>query len=94
MSVYNIHGHYGTKTCQIVDIDDTRYRLQLVDDFCRFGGFNDADIAAGKTGCAYVDPSGGPFMSVGGSLNAYHKKLPDKPITKIERNDEGIFLHV
>ena len=94
MSVYNIYGHYGKVTCQITEIDDSRFRLQLVDDFCRFGGFSDADIAAGKTGYSFVDPSGGPFISVGSSLNAFHKTLPDKPITKIERNDEGIILHV
>jgi hypothetical protein len=94
MSAYNIYGRYGKRTCVVSDIDESRYRLQIDEDFCRFGGFNDKDTASGASGYSFVDPSGGPFVSVGSPLNSLHAELPAKRITKIESTDEGIILHV
>ena len=94
MSTHRIKGHYGTVTSQITKIDDNRYRLQTESGFCRFGGFSDELAEAGRTGYSFVDPAGGPFISVGHPLNELHAELPNKRITKIESNEEGIILHV
>ena len=94
MSTCKFKGHYGSVTSQLTKIDDNRYRLQTESGFCRFGGFSDEHVAAGREGFSFVDPAGGPFISVGHPLKELHAELPDSRITKITTEDEGIILHV
>lgn len=49
----------------------------------RFGGHPDLE---------FVDPSGGPFISVGTSLREYHSNLPDKKIDSIKKIDTFLVI--
>ena len=41
----------------------------------------------------FVDPAGGPFISVGSKLSSYHKDLPNKSIVRID-SGEGIKFYI
>lgn len=62
---------------------ETRWKLLTLDGWCRYG------LVENSTSLAFVDPSGGPFISLGDKLSLLHRKLPPVTITKIE-NEEGI----
>ncbi len=92
MSVVNIKGRYGTVTCQLTQIDESRWRLQTESGFCRFGMFPESE--EGRVGLSFCDPSGGPFIALGSTLSDFDKRLPEKMVTGIHSTEEGIVLAV
>jgi len=88
-----IKGHYGTHTVTATKVSDGVYRLALVDDFYRCGGFSEG--AKGVEGLSFIDPAGGPFISHGSVANEYHPNLPNLKIKKLEsRMDGGLTMHL
>jgi hypothetical protein len=86
-----IKGHYGTHTVTAIKISDGVYRLALVNNSCRFGGFADGI----SEGLSFIDPSGGPLIAHGSSAREYHADLPNLKIKKLEsRMDEGLTMHL
>jgi hypothetical protein len=81
-----IKGHYGTVTCHVTELSPLRYRLELVNNICRFGGMVDK--------LSFVDPSGGPMIHVEDSLRSFHRDLPDRKIVAISRDDVGLVLEL
>lgn len=58
----------------------TNWVLSIKDEFFRTGGFSEGDD---RKGLSFVDPSGGPFISVDSFLSEYSKDLPGCLITQI-----------
>jgi len=88
-----IKGHYGTHTVTAIKVSDGVYRLALVDNHCRFGGF--AEDVKGVEGLSFIDPSGGPLIAHGSSAREYHADLPNLKIKKLEsRMDGGLTMHL
>lgn len=88
-----IKGHYGTHTVTAIKILDGVYRLKMVDDFYRCGGFS--EDTKGVEGLSFIDPSGGPFIGHGSVANKYHPDLPNLRIKKLEgRMDGGLTMHL
>jgi len=86
---FDIVGRYG-HSCTISKITSKRYRVLIHARHYRCGGFAESDE---REGLSFIDPSGGPFISVDTPLNEYHYKLPKKMIKKItNRLDEGLTL--
>ena len=86
-----IKGHYGTHTVTAIEVSDGVYRLMLVENSCRFGGFTD-DISGGLS---FIDPSGGPFISHGSIAREYHSDLPNLKIKGLfHRMDGGLVMHL
>lgn len=77
-----IKGHYGTRTAIACLIGD-EVHVALTSEYFRFGSNTDGSLR-------FVDPSGGPFMSVGAPMSEYHRQLPNRPIKSIDRR--GIFV--
>ena len=91
MDEIKIKGHYGTHTVTAIKVLDGVYRLALVNNSCRFGGF--ADGISG--GLSFIDPSGGPFIAHGSLASQYHADLPNLKIKKLEsRMDFGLTMHL
>ncbi len=86
-----IKGHYGTHTVTAIKVSDGVYRLALVNNSCRFGGFADGI----SEGLSFIDPSGGPLIAHGSLASQYHVDLPNLKIKKLEsRMDEGLTMHL
>ena len=86
-----INGHYGTHTVTAIKVLDGVYRLALVNNSCRFGGFADGI----SEGLSFIDPSGGPFIAHGSLASQYHADLPNLKIKKLEsRMDFGLTMHL
>ena len=86
-----INGHYGTHTVTAIKVLDGVYRLALVNNSCRFGGFADGI----SEGLSFIDPSGGPLIAHGSLASQYHADLPNLKIKKLEsRMDFGLTMHL
>jgi hypothetical protein len=86
-----INGHNGTHTITAIKVLDGVYRLALVNNSCRFGGFADGI----SEGLSFIDPSGGPFIAHGSLASQYHADLPNLKIKKLEsRMDFGLTMHL
>jgi hypothetical protein len=86
-----INGHYGTHTVTAIKVLDGVYRLALVNNSCRFGGFADGI----SEGLSFIDPSGGPFIAHGSLASQYHTDLPNLKIKKLEsKMDFGLTMHL
>lgn len=86
-----IKGHYGTHTVTAVQVSSEVYRLMLVENSCRFGGFADGI----SEGFSFIDPSGGPLIAHGSLASQYHTDLPNLKIKKLEsRMDYGLTMHL
>jgi len=86
-----IKGHYGTHTVTAIEVLDGVYRLALVNNSCRFGGFADGI----SEGLSFIDPSGGPLIAQGSIAREYHPDLPNLRIKKLEsRMDGGLTMHL
>jgi hypothetical protein len=73
---FRILGRYG-HSCTLTKLKLKKYLLTIVGPNFRVGSNED------QTEIDYIDPSGGPFISVGTSLRELHPRLPDKKITAI-----------
>lgn len=74
-------------------MDEHQFLFETENGFFRMGGF--ADSEPDREGLSFVDPSGGPFIGVGASLNEYHRELPDRKIIKIHhKHDTGIIIEI
>ena len=80
---FKIMGRYG-HSCTLTKLKPKKYLISFVNPVARFG--------SDENGISFVDPSGGPFISVGTSLREYHPKLPNKKIVSIERNDKLLII--
>ena len=86
-----IKGHNGTHTVTAIKVSDGVYRLMLVENSCRFGGFADGI----SEGLSFIDPSGGPFIAHGSLASQYHADLPNLKIKKLDsRMDFGLTMHL
>jgi hypothetical protein len=86
-----IKGHYGTHTVTAIKVSDGVYRLALVNNSWRFGGFADGI----SEGLSFIDPSGGPFIAQGSIAREYHPDLPNLKIKKLESQmDGGLTMHL
>lgn len=85
-TVTHIIGRYGKVSCQLTKIDDNRYRFSSEDGFFRFGGFPEN---SDRVGCSFVDPAGGPFISVDDFLSDFHPNLPKRKIVEIRNTMDG-----
>ena len=85
-----IKGHYGTHTVTAIKILDGVYRLKMVEDFYRCGGFS--EDTKGVEGLSFIDPSGGPFIGHGSVATRYHPDLPNLKIKKLEGRDGKLFM--
>ncbi len=83
MKQVDIFGRYGKCSCSLTKLKQRSYLLTTYGEFTRYGGNDDELI--------YVDPEGGPFISVGTPLKKIHSELPDKKIVSIE-NKEGMTI--
>lgn len=84
---HQIKGRYGI-SCILRQESRNRWALRIKSGMCRFGGSADAESLG------FVDPSGGPFIALGETLNRYHRDLPAVKITKIVHAiGRGIILH-
>ena len=92
MKSFDIVGRYG-HSCSFVKYTGSSYKLHIHGNYpYRCGGFAADDE---REGLSFVDPAGGPFISVNTPLNEYHNKLPKKKIVSItHRLDEGIVITV
>jgi len=79
---FKIIGRYG-HSCTLTKLKPKKYLISFVSPIISFGGVPQIE---------FVDPSGGPFISVGTSLRGYHPKLPDKKIVSIDRNDSLLII--
>jgi hypothetical protein len=79
---FKIIGRYG-HSCTLTKLKPKKYLISFVNPIISFGGAPQIE---------FVDPSGGPFISVGTSLQEYHPKLPDKKIVSIERNENLLII--
>lgn len=73
---FKIFGRSG-HSCTLTKLNRKRYLLSFVLPYIRCGYGEDTETIE------YVDPSGGPFISVDTSLKEYNTKLPDKKISSI-----------
>jgi|688.fasta_scaffold413380_2 hypothetical protein len=73
---FKIIGRNG-HSCTLTKLKPKKYLLSFVHASVRWGYKEDS------TEIDFVDPSGGPFISVGTSLRDLHPKLPDKEIVSI-----------
>lgn len=88
-TVFDIVGRYGY-SCTISKVTSKRYSVLITSRYFRCGGFAETDE---REGLSFIDPSGGPFISVDTFLNEYHYKLPKRKIKEITNNlDEGIVI--
>lgn len=78
---FKIIGRYG-HSCTLTKLKPKKYLISFVQPVIRYGFSEDQNTLS------FIDPSGGPFISVGTSLKEYNSKLPDKPIISIVRDDE------
>lgn len=86
-----INGRNGTHTVTAVQVSSEVYRLMLVENSCRFGGFADGI----SEGFSFIDPSGGPLIAHGSLASQYHADLPNLKIKKLEsRMDYGLTMHL
>ena len=84
---YQIKGRYGI-SCTLKQESRNRWKLRVKSGMCRFGMTPDHESLS------FVDPEGGPFISLGDSLNRYLRDLPKVTITKIvHAKGSGIMLH-
>lgn len=84
---FKIIGRNG-HSCTLTKLKPKKYLVSFTNPVFRLGFDEDPYTLS------YIDPSGGPFISVGSSLREYHPKLPDKKITAITRDKEisGIII--
>lgn len=78
---FKIIGRYG-HSCTLTKLKLKKYLVSFTDPVYRLGFHEDPYTLS------YIDPSGGPFISVGSSLREFHPELPDKPIAAITRDKE------
>lgn len=80
----------GGHSCTLIKLNRKRYLLSFVSHHIRCG------YSEGTETVDYIDPSAGPFISVGTPLKEYNKKLPDKKITSInwEENSECYVIEI
>ncbi len=87
---YEIKSRYGD-IHKITDNYDDSFNFIAAEncrEFMRFGFKKTPDAIT------FVDPSGGPFISVGTKLSDYSEDLPSKTIRRIEMGEDGIKLFV
>ena len=85
---HKIRSRYGD-IHKIIDNNDNSFDFIAADDsFTRFGFKKTPDAIT------FIDPSGGPFISVGSKLSDYSKDLPPKTIKRIKWGNDGIKLFV
>jgi len=80
-----IKGHYGTRTL-FGSLIGNEVHLVLLSEYYRFG--NDGDRLS------FVDPSGGPFVSVGTPMSEYHRLFPKKAIKAIDNRTSCLVLEL
>lgn len=78
---FKIIGRYG-HSCTLTKLKPKKYLISFVQPIVRWGMKEDS------TEINFVDPSGGPCISVGTSLRDLHPKLPDKKVTAITIDKE------
>ena len=88
-----IRGHYGSHTITAMKRTPTVYRLDMRENLCARYGYPEG-VADDSAGFAFIDPSGGPFITVGAIAREYHPKLPDRTITRLEAKDGEILMHL
>jgi len=76
-----ITGHYVTHTATAVKVSNEVYQLKMVNEHYRCGGF--AGDPKQSKGLSFIDPAGGPFISVGSIASSYHKDLPNLRIKEL-----------
>lgn len=79
---FKIFGRSGP-SCTLIRLNRKRYLLSFILPYIRCGYSEDAETIE------YVDPCGGPFISVGTPLKEYNTKLPNKKITSINWAADG-----
>ena len=87
---HKIRSRYGD-IHKIIDNNDCSFDFIAAEncrEFMRFGFKETPDVIT------FVDPPGGPFVSVGSKLSDYSKDLPSKTIRRIEMGEDGIKLFV
>ena len=80
---FKIMGRNG-HSCTLTKLKPKKYLISFVNPVARFGG-DENEIS-------FIDPSGGPYISVGTSLKEYHPKLPNKAVVSIERNESLLII--
>ena len=86
MNSYPIKGRHG-HSMTFYEQEDGRYRVELTGEcsaYTRFG-FDEGPVYR------FVDPPGGPFVSVGQHLDDFNREAPKKKITAIV-NESGTWL--
>ena len=78
---FKIIGRNG-HSCTLTKLKPKKYLISFVQPMVRYGYNED------MTEIDFVDPSGGPSISVGTSLRELHPKLPDKKVTAITVDKE------
>jgi len=84
-----------------VKYDDNLYRFNMDEgsmNYMRYGGKEDQD-GIDPNDLGFFDPSGGPFVSVGGKIywDEIHEATEQKPLTVtriMNRGAEGLFVEV
>ncbi len=82
-----IRGRYGI-SCKLKKLSKNKFKFQSTEGLIRFGGLKDNPKEIG-----FVDPSGGPMLSVGDELPNISTALPHERITKIESTPKGLIIH-
>lgn len=80
---FKIIGRNG-HSCTLTKLKPKKYLISFVNPVARFG--------SDENGLTFIDPSGGPFIGVGGVLKELHPKLPNKAIVSIERNESLLII--
>lgn len=75
---------YGTEY-EFVNLGNNTYTITGDLEYWRFGGHEGVEMSMDDLG--FVDPSGGPFISIG-------YEIEGQKVTRISSNEEGIFFHV
>lgn len=73
----NLPNRYKDKN--YLEFNGMNYTLVLENNWCRYSPIEEKD---GITECAFIDPSGGPFLHIGDAFK-YHEDLKDKIISRI-----------
>lgn len=79
-----MRNRYGTEY-EYVNLGNDKYTITGDLEYWRFGGKEGEELNMDDLG--FVDPSGGPFISIGYEIDG-------KSVKRISSNQEGIFFHV
>ena len=86
---FKVFGRSG-HSCTLIKVNRKKYLLSFVSPYMKCG------YSEGTETIGFVDPSGGPFISVGTPLKEYNTKLPDKKISSInwEENSKYYVIEI